>query len=177
MFALIAAVIIDGASPAPSASPAAQLVVPDGTYTYSFKQGPTALGTATIAVQRTNGVVKTHEIAVQLREFPNKGERASLNKSEAPDGALEGVTVENVTPEMAHELKLSPATKGVVVDEVSPASRAAEAGLKPSDVIQEANHRSVKNVSDFRSAVNAKSKDDPILLLVNREGSTIFLTV
>jgi serine protease Do len=120
---------------------------------------------------------KTHEVAVQLREFPNKAERASLNKSEAPDSALEGVTVENVTPEMAHELKLSPATKGVVVDEVSPASRAAEAGLKPGDVIQEANHRSVKNVSDFRSAVNAKSKDDPILLLVNREGSTIFLTV
>src|SRR6266566_2317577 len=112
---------------------------------------------------------KTHEIAVQLREFPNKAERASLNKSEAPDSALEGVTVENVTPEMAHELKLSPATRGVVVNEVSPASRAAEAGLKPGDVIQEANHRSVKNVSDFRSAVNAKAKDDPVLLLVNRE--------
>ena len=79
---------------------------------------------------------------------------------------------------MAHELKLSPATKGVVVDEVSPASRAAEAGLKPGDVIQEANHRPVKSVSDFRSAVNAKSsKDAPVLLLVNREGSTIFLAV
>jgi serine protease Do len=120
---------------------------------------------------------KTHEVAVQLREFPNKGERASLNKSEAPDSALEGVTVENVTPEMAQELKLSPGAKGVVVDEVSPASRAAEAGLKPGDVIQEANHRPVKSVSDFRGAVNAKSKDDPILLLVNREGSTVFLTV
>ena len=74
-------------------------------------------------------------------------------------------------------MKLSPATKGVVVDEVSPASRAADAGLRPGDVIQEANHRSVKSVSDFRSAVNARSKDDAVLLLVNREGSTIFLTV
>jgi serine protease Do len=120
---------------------------------------------------------KTQEVGVQLREFPNKAERASLNKSEAPDSALEGVTVENVTPEMARELKLSPATKGVVVDEVSAASRAAEAGLKPGDVIQEANHRAVRSVSDFSSAVNAKSKDDPILLLVNREGSTVFLTV
>jgi serine protease Do len=120
---------------------------------------------------------KTHEVAVQLKEFPSKAERASVNKSAAPDSALEGVTVENVTPEMAHELKLSPATKGVVVDEVSPASRAADAGLRPGDVIQEANHRSVKSVSDFRSAVNARSKDDPVLLLVNREGSTIFLTV
>lgn len=119
---------------------------------------------------------KTHEIAVQLSEFPSKAERASVSK-ENPDSALEGVTVENVTPEVAHQLKLSPATKGVVVDEVNPASRAADAGLRPGDVIQEANHRPVKSVSDFRSAVNSKSKDDPVLLLVNREGSTIFLTV
>ncbi len=119
---------------------------------------------------------KTHEVSVRLTEFPTKAERASVNK-EDQDSALDGVTVENVTPEMAHELKLSPATKGVVVDEVSPASRAADAGLRPGDVIQEANHRSVKSVGDFRSAVNAKSKDDPVLLLVNREGSTIYLTV
>jgi serine protease Do len=119
---------------------------------------------------------KTHEIAVQLREFPSKTERASVNK-ENPDSALEGVSVENVTPEVAKDLNLSPATKGVVVDEVSPASRAADAGLRPGDVIQEANHRPVKSVSDLRSAVNSKSKDDPVLLLVNREGSTVFLTV
>jgi serine protease Do len=119
---------------------------------------------------------KTHEVAVQLKEFPTQAERASIDK-ESEDSALDGVSVENVTPEMAQQLKLSPATKGVVVDEVSPASRAADAGLRPGDVIEEANHRSVKSVSDFRSAVNAKSKDDPVLLLVNREGSTIFLTV
>jgi serine protease Do len=119
---------------------------------------------------------KTHDVSVKLTEFPTKAERASVNK-EDQDNALDGVTVENVTPEMAHELKISPATKGVVVDEVSPASRAADAGLRPGDVIQEANHRSVNSVGDFRSAVNAKSKDDPVLLLVNREGSTIYLTV
>jgi serine protease Do len=113
---------------------------------------------------------------VQLREFPNKAERASVSK-ESQDSALDGVSVENVTPELAQQLKLSPATKGVVVDEVSPASRAADAGLRPGDVIQEANHRSVKSVSDFRIAVSARSKDDAVLLLVNREGSTIFLTV
>jgi periplasmic serine protease, Do/DeqQ family len=119
---------------------------------------------------------KTHEVAIQLKEFPTKTERASVNK-ESSDGALEGVSVENVTPELAHELKLPATTKGVVVDEVSPASRAADAGLKPGDVIQEANHRPVRSVGDFSSAVNAKSKDEPVLLLVNREGSTIFLTV
>jgi len=65
----------------------------------------------------------------------------------------------------------------VVVKEVSPASRAAEAGLLPGEVIQEANRKPVRNVSDFRGAVNAKAKDDSVLLLVNRAGTTLFLTV
>jgi serine protease Do len=120
---------------------------------------------------------KTEQVTVKLGEFPSKQERASAGKNEGSDSALEGVTVENVTPEMANELKISPATKGVVVDEVSPSSRAADAGLKPGDVIQEANHQPVKSVGDFRSAVGARAKDDPVLLLVNREGTTIFLTV
>jgi S1-C subfamily serine protease len=119
---------------------------------------------------------KTEQVSVKLGEFPSKQERASIGK-DSSENALEGVTVENVTPETAQELKLSPTTRGVVVDEVSPSSRAAEAGLKPGDVIQEANHQPVKNVGEFRSAVNAHEKDDPVLLLVNREGTTLFLTV
>jgi serine protease Do len=99
-----------------------------------------------------------------------------LNK-EAPDSALEGVSVENITPEMAGELKLPASTKGVVVDEVSPDSRAADAGLRPGDVIQEANHHAVQSVTDFRGALKSKAKDDSVLLLVNRAGNTLFLTV
>jgi serine protease Do len=117
-----------------------------------------------------------HEVNIKLGEFPSKQERASLDK-QSEGSALEGVTVENVTPELARELKMPPATKGVVVDEVSPASRAAEAGLRSGDLIQEANHQPVKSVNEFRSAVKSKAKDDPVLLLVNRAGMTLFLTV
>jgi serine protease Do len=119
---------------------------------------------------------KTHDVTVTLGEFPSKQERSSLNK-EAPDSALEGVSVENITPEMAGELKLPASTKGVVVDEVSPDSRAADAGLRPGDVIQEANHHAVQSVTDFRGALKSKAKDDSVLLLVNRAGNTLFLTV
>jgi len=119
---------------------------------------------------------KTHDVTVKLGEFPSKQERSSLNK-EAPDSALEGVSVENITPEMAGELKLPASTKGVVVDEVSPDSRAADAGLRPGDVIQEANHHAVQSVTDFRGALKSKAKDDSVLLLVNRAGNTLFLTV
>ena len=117
---------------------------------------------------------RTQQIAVNLGEFPSTEERASIG-SEQKESVLDGVTVENLTPEQANQLKLSQATKGVVVDEVSPASRAANAGLQPGDVIQEVNHHAVKSVGEFKQAVSSTSKDSPVLLLVNREGTTMFL--
>jgi dienelactone hydrolase len=57
-----AAIIILDAGASPAASPAPSSPLPDGTYTYEFRQGTTNLGTATIAVARAGGGVKTHEI-------------------------------------------------------------------------------------------------------------------
>jgi serine protease Do len=118
---------------------------------------------------------KTQEVAVQLGEFPSKEEQAAVG--EHSESGLEGVSVSSLTPETAQQLKLPETTKGVVVDEVSPASRAAEAGLQSGDVIQEVNHQAVKTVKDFSQAVSASKKDAPVLLLVDREGSTMFLAV
>jgi serine protease Do len=120
---------------------------------------------------------KPQQVSVTLGEFPSKEERASLDNSDGQNTVLQGVTVETLTPDAAQQLKLAPQTKGVVVQEVSPASRAADAGLKPGDVIQEVNHQSVRGVNDFKQAVNSASKDKPMLLLVNREGTTLFLAV
>jgi serine protease Do len=121
---------------------------------------------------------KTMQIAVQLGEFPSNEERASLNThGPSTEGALEGVSVENITRETAQQLKIPAQTKGVVVDQVSPSSSASEAGLKEGDVIQQVNHRNVSNVSEFTQAVKSATKDNPILLLVNRQGNTMFLAV
>jgi serine protease Do len=119
---------------------------------------------------------KAQQIAVQLGEFPSNEERASVDKGGA-EGVLAGVSVENLTREAAQQLKISPDTKGVVVDEVSASSAAAEAGLQQGDVIQQVNHRAVTNASEFTQAVKSATKDSPILLLVNRQGNTMFLAV
>jgi serine protease Do len=63
--------------------------------------------------------------------------------------------------------------KGVVVTNVDPASDAAEAGLQKSNVIQEVNHRPIKDVSQFDQAL-AGSKE-ALLLLVNRDGNTLYV--
>ena len=105
---------------------------------------------------------KTQNVAVQLGEFPSKEERAAISK-ENPESALQGVTVENLTSEVSQQLKLPATTTGVVVDEVSPASRAADAGLRSGDVIQEVNHQPGKKRSRTSSqAVGASAKDAPV---------------
>ena len=116
------------------------------------------------------------EIAVKLNTMPT--EQAASNSEDKSDNsansALSGVSVDNLDAQSASDLGLSPNTKGVVVTDVDPSSEAAEAGLRRGDVIQEVNRQPVKNTSDFERAMRS-SKDKP-LLLVNRNGSTMYLT-
>ena len=89
--------------------------------------------------------------------------------------ALDGVSVENLTPQVARGLNLPAGASGVVVNEVNPGSEAASAGLKQGDVIQEVNRRPVRNVAEFEAAV--RNSKDGTLLLVNRDGHTLFVGV
>jgi serine protease Do len=89
--------------------------------------------------------------------------------------ALDGVSVENLTSQVARGLNLPAGASGVVVSEVSPGSAAASAGLKQGDVIQEVNRRPVKSVAEFEAAV--RNSKDGTLLLVNRDGHTIYIGV
>jgi serine protease Do len=106
--------------------------------------------------------------------MPTESAKAEQPENSTED-ALQGITVENVTARMARQLGLPAAAAGVVVTNVEPASKAAESGLKRGDVIQEVNRHPVRDASDFESAMrNAK---DATLLLVNRQGSTMYLAV
>jgi serine protease Do len=129
--------------------------------------------TVTLKVMRNGSAL---DVPVTLGDYPTKEERASINKPDS-DSSLQGVTVENLTPDTAQELKLPATTKGVVVSEVDPSSHAADAGLKPGDVIQQVNHQAVTNMREFTQAVGASKKDDSVLLLVDRGGNTLFLAV
>jgi serine protease Do len=119
-----------------------------------------------------DGAEKT--LPLTLAEMPTETARNAQPESQSED-ALQGITVENVTAQTARRLGLPPTAAGVVVTGVDPGSKAADSGLKRGDVIQEVNHRPVRNTSDFESAMR-NAKDDA-LLLVNRQGSTMFLAV
>jgi serine protease Do len=85
-----------------------------------------------------------------------------------------GLTVSNITPDVAQQLDLE-STKGVVITDVDPDSPADDAGLQPGDVITQANRRSVHNLRDYRTAIAGKKKE--LLLLVNRQGQSFFVAL
>ena len=113
-----------------------------------------------------------HEISVKLGEMPTETAAVQPGNDDSSK-ALEGIEVANLTPGMADKLGLPSSSTGVVVTSVDPSSKIADSGLRKGDVIQEVNHESVKNVSEFQSALK-KGGSDP-LLLVNRQGRTLFI--
>jgi S1-C subfamily serine protease len=85
-----------------------------------------------------------------------------------------GLSVEPLTRESARELGVS-ASAGVVVVDVLPGSRAAEAGLREGDVIAEVDGKPVGTASALRGAIADGSR--PALMLVHRGERTMFLTM
>jgi len=114
----------------------------------------------------------TREITAKLAEMPVETAKVK-SWEEGVEKALDGVEVSNVNQQIAEQLNLPPSTTGVVVTDVDPSSKMADVGLQKGDVIQEVNRQSVKNVSEFQSALR-KAGNDP-LLLVNRGGRTLFI--
>ena len=129
---------------------------------------------ATIVVNRDN---KTRELSATLDEATpaNKGRGTRSGDDDADAHASLGVTVAPMTPELAGQLGLPRSSKGLVIQDVQDDSRAADAGLRPGDVIEEVNRQPVQSVADLRSALE-KGGDRPLLLLVNREGNQVFVT-
>ena len=113
-------------------------------------------------------------VSVTLEEFPDK--QAAASQGEPTSNAWQGVQVDELTPQIAHELNLPANTAGVVISDVDPSSAAAEAGLERGDVIQEVNRQPVSNVEQYEKAIRA-AQNGEVLLLINRGGATRYVAI
>ncbi len=132
---------------------------------------------ASVVVLR-NGEQKT--LSVKLDEAAVSREaRAAGDESPEDKGAL-GIAVSPLGPEAAERAGLPRNTQGVVVQQVNPDGRAADAGIQPGDIILEVNRQSVQSVDQLRAAVR-QAAGKPTLLLVRRsangDGQDLFVTV
>jgi serine protease Do len=115
-------------------------------------------------------------LSVKLAEAnPSKGAGGDDGEPDSTDKAALGVSVAPLTPELASRLGTKSA-EGLVVQNVDPEGRAADAGIRSGDVIESVNRQPVKSVEDLRSALK-RNADRPVLLLINRQGSNVFVTV
>jgi serine protease Do len=78
---------------------------------------------------------------------------------------------------MARELGIAGKASGVVVVGVELGSLADRAGVAQGDVIREINRQPVKSVKDYEKVASSLKKDESALLLINRRGASLFVTV
>src|SRR5262245_48450691 len=136
--------------------------------------GPGA--TAELVIVR-DGVEK--KVSVKLDEAnPEKNARrgAESDSNSSDDKSALGVSVAPLTPQLAERLGAPKDATGVVVQDVNPDGRAADAGIRQGDIIQAVNRQPVKSVDELRTAIR-KSTDKPALILLTREGRNLFVTV
>ncbi len=115
------------------------------------------------------------QVTVTLGEMPS-GQQAAPRPQQPRQQSLDGLSLHTLTPEIARQLELPENTKGVVITEVAEGSSADDAGLEKGDVILEVNRKPVSNVNEFRSALNPPG-GKPNLLLINRGGATLYVTL
>ncbi|HXG83355.1 MAG TPA: Do family serine endopeptidase [Pyrinomonadaceae bacterium] len=122
------------------------------------------------------------EFTARLDEFnaeTDKPESSTEDKKDSGNSSENGklgLSLQSATPEILKQLGLPDDTKGLVVTEVDQNGAAAEVGIVRGDVIVEINRNSVETTEQVQSALE-KSGDRPVLLLINRKGQTIYLTV
>jgi serine protease Do len=121
-----------------------------------------------------NGKPQTLTLSLGELTPDEAGSAADGEPPDSHDGTGYGMSVEPLTKENARQLDLD-VTSGVLVTGVQPSSRAADAGFRSGDVIDEVDGKHVDSVDSLRSAL--ASGDRPALLLVHRNGATLFLTL
>jgi len=124
--------------------------------------------TANVEVWRDNG---TKRLAVKVEEFQEETQKVANREVEEPAKADKlGLSVR---PLGADERK-SAATEGyLLVEDVT--GPAAQAGVRPDDVILGINGKPVKSIAELKNATSSASKN--VAILIEREGQPQYVAI
>ena len=111
-----------------------------------------------------------------VRDGSEKSVAVKLDEADVSKRAARGDAEPAAADKAALGIGVERGQKGLVITQVNPDSRAADAGLREGDVILEVNRQAVQSVDELRAAVR-KTTDRPALLLIEREGRSLFVTV
>jgi serine protease Do len=92
------------------------------------------------------------------------------------DNLLKGVQVQDVTPEIKKKLNIPKHATGVIVSGIEEGST-AEGILAQGDILLEINKKKISSLKDYEMVASKIKSGEDILLLIFRNGSTIYLTL
>jgi serine protease Do len=153
----------------------------DGKHVSSPKQltemvADTPVGKSTSLKYVRDGRVET--TTIRLGERPSATADGDRSEPENPeeDGGKIGISVSNVTADLANRLKLR-VPSGVVISNVQPDSPAADAGLQRGDIIHRVNRAAVTNRQEYFRAISSIKGDKEVTLQVERGGQLQWLSL
>ncbi len=114
-------------------------------------------------------------IAVTLGTFPDSPD---AEEDEGDEGRAElGMTLRNLTPDVAERLEMPRGARGVVVTDVEAGENAEDAGLQRGDVIVSVNGNEVGDVDAFRREIERAKADGVARLRVRRGRNHNFIVL
>jgi len=129
------------------------------------------------------GKEKTLSVTVDELDLEAEGNQAQAARGrdrdtdQSQESSGFGITIQNITPDVARRLRLDDGTRGAVIVDVDPQSPAARAGLSGGDVILRVNGQMVGSAADAQRELSRVQSGRAARLLVLRAGQERFVIV
>ncbi|MFB3894941.1 MAG: Do family serine endopeptidase [bacterium] len=107
------------------------------------------------------------EMPAELPVSQSEGNQSEVDKL--------GLTVKNVTQDIARQLRLRKVT-GVVITDINSDSPASDV-MQPGDVILKVNDTNIANTSDYQHAIAQVKKGDTVVFRVYRDGGIVYVSI
>jgi len=134
-------------------------------------QTPVGTNAKTTIIRKGKEKILTIKIGKLKESMTDSGD----NKDTETSDNL-GLTVQELTPELAKSMRLDD-EKGLVVTDVAPDSPAGEVRITPGEIIIQINQNDINSIEDYRKAMKKLKKGDNVLLLVKKGDHSRFVVI
>ncbi len=114
---------------------------------------------------------KKQELSVVVGKL--KGDDAASATTGDNESEKLGITVQQMTSELASRLGIKESKNGLVITEVKPGTPAEEAGIVPGSIVIEINGRRPETLQQYMSVVSGIKKGDIVRLLLKRPDGSV----
>jgi serine protease Do len=117
---------------------------------------------------------KQETVTATIDELEYEDEQGRAAGGRSPGSAF-GLSLEDLTSDIARQLRIPPGSEGALVESVEPFTAAADAGIVRGDVILEVNRHPVHSAREAMRELDRVKPGQPAFVLLARQGNTVFV--